>query len=236
MFMGRNSNNNNGVNVNTNLYVSYSDTCMLKMGAWNNNLSIKFHPFKGVNADGVRQYAQDSIEVTSTSLTTDNATALLDGIRDVIKPAISEGKDTSVSIAMGANENRKVMSIFTKEGKVHCSIAINVDDDGKTAESNVITHTFNTKDYVVGYSASNGGGTIVTTQADFENFVEKLTSIYKITGEAAHSINYSNAIKASFSNKSGGNFNSQPTPAVGGYQAPVSNVSGNDMSDFLPFQ
>ena len=43
MFMGKTTNNNNGVNVNSALYSSYSDTCMVKISAWNTNLSIKFH-------------------------------------------------------------------------------------------------------------------------------------------------------------------------------------------------
>ena len=231
--MGRSNNNGNGVNVNTTLYTSYSDTCMLKMGAWNQNLSIKFHPFKGVNADGIRQYAQDNTEVTTTSLTTDNAGALIKGIEDKIVPAIAEGKDESVSVVMGSNENRKVLSVVTKNGNVCCSIAINVDDAGKTVDTNVITHTFNKKTYIVGYDPSVGGGTPITTEADFENFLKKLKSIYTITGETAHSINYSNAVKATFSNKAA--FNNQNAPANTGYQAPVSNVTGSDMSDFIPF-
>ena len=230
MFMGKNTNNGNGVNVNSALYTSYSDTCMVKISAWNTNLSIKFHPMKGLNADGIRQYAQDNTEIISTSLTVDNTGALLEGIKNVIEPAIASKSEASVSVAMGIADNRKVLTVKTDGNNVFLIIAIGVSDQGITSENNILTHTFNKKEYMVGYNPVTGSGEVVTANADYDNFVEKLKDIYKLTAATAHSINYNNALKANYSNKQA-SYNAQSNPS---YQAPVNNYSG-DMGDFLPF-
>lgn len=229
MFMGRSNNNGNGVNVNTTFYTSYSDTCMLKIGGWNQNLSIKFHPMKGTNADGIRQYAQDNTEIITTSLTVDNTSALLEGIKKEIEPAIEEKKSASVSIAMGNNENRKVMTLATDGNDITLSISVGVNDEG--IASDTLTHKFNKKEYMVGYDPSTGSGETVMSNADYDNFVEKLKDIYKLSAAIAHSIKYSEALKSSFSNRQANN-NQNSAPA---YQAPTSNYGGSEMGDFLPF-
>ncbi len=228
----RNMNNNgNGVNVNSNLYISYSDTCMLKLGAWNTQLSLKFHPFKGLNGDGIRQYAQDNTEIINTSLTVDNTSALLDGIKDEIKPALEKKEKKSVSVPVGSGANKKVVTISTEEGRVKISVVINVTDDGKANPENKIEHMFNLKEYIVDYDPETGSGEVIQTNTDFENFVIKLKDVYKLTAAVAHSINYNNALKSSFSNRNAmnNNMNNQQ-----GYQAPQSNIPNGDMS-FLPF-
>lgn len=233
MFMGKTTNNNNGVNVNSALYTSYSDTCMVKISAWNTNLSIKFHPLKGVNGDGIRQYAQDNTEIISTSLTVDNTGALLEGLKAVMEPAIADKAEASVSVAMGAAENRKVLTVKTDGKDIYLSIAIGVNDQGVANNNNILTHTFNKKEYVVGYNPATGSGEVVTANADYDNFVEKLKDIYKLTAATAHAINYNNALKASFSNRQASSGNQGTINA--GYNAPSSTYNGNDMGDFLPF-
>lgn len=234
MFNGRQNNNGNGVNVNTRLFTSYSDTCMISLGAWNDKLSLKFHPFKGVNADGIRQYAQDNSEIVSTSLTVDNTTAFLDGIKDKITPALESKTEASVSITMGMNESRKVLTLSTDGTDVSLSVIVGVAEDGTADTNNMITHKFNKKEYMSGYDPATGSGEVVSTNADYENFVKKLEGIYDLTPTVPHAINYSNAVRNSYGNRQQANNNNG-----GGnqnYQAPVNNYSGNDMTDFLPFQ
>ena len=230
MFMGRNNNNNNGVNVNSSLYVSYSEACMLKVGAWNQNLSLRFHPMKGVNADGIRQYAQDNTEIISTSLTVDNTSALLEGIKKEITPAIEEKRAGNVSIAMGSNDNRKVLTLSTDGNDITLTISIGVNEQGIASDS--LTHKFNKKEYMVGYDPSTGSGEIVMANADYDNFVEKLKDIYKLSAAVAHSINYNNALKSSFGNRQANNANSNHI-TDNSYSAPA--VTATDMSDFLQF-
>lgn len=235
MFNGRQNNNGNGVNVNTRLFTSYSDTCMISLGAWNDKLSLKFHPFKGVNADGIRQYAQDNSEIVSTSLTVDNTTAFLDGIKDKITPALESKTEASVSITMGMNESRKVLTLSTDGTDVSLSVIVGVAEDGTADTNNMITHKFNKKEYMAGYDPATGSGEVVSTNADYENFVKKLEGIYDLAPTVPHAINYSNAVRNSYGNRQQTNNNNNG----GGnqnYQAPVNNYSGNDMTDFLPFQ
>ena len=232
-FFGR-SNNGNGVNVNTNLYTSTSDTCMVKMGAWNNNLSIKFYPFKGVNADGIRQYAQDNSEVVSTALNTDNATALLQAIKTELTPAIEAHEPKVISVAMGNQNDRKVMSLKYDGGTVmKLCIATAVDENGVAQPVNIIEHTFNVREYMVGYDPDTGAGEKVTVMSDYLNFVEKVKDIYKLSAAVSHSINYSNALKSSFTTSR--NQANNNAPQQDSMNAPITNYGSGEEMDFLPF-
>ena len=144
MFNTRSFNNNN-VSVNTRLYTSHSDACAVTLGGWNTQISLKFAPFKGVNADGIRQYAQDSTETIMTSLTMDNTTALLEGINKKIIPAIEAKEETSVSISIGNNNNRKVLTVLTDGNDIFLRLTIGVSDAGIADGNNSITHKFNKK-------------------------------------------------------------------------------------------
>ena len=234
MFQGRQTNNGSGVSVNTRLYTSYSDTCLVTLGGWNANLSLKFAPFKGVDANGLRQYAQDSTETVMTSLTVENTTALLEGIKDKILPALEAKTTASVSVTVGVNNNRKVISVLTDGESVQLKIYVNVSDTGIADGNNSVTHTFNKKEYMAGYDPTTGNGEVVNTNADFKNFINKLNDIYKFSGAEIHAVNYNNAIKASYgNNRQTYNNNSNVNT---GYSAPTTNVTGSDMSSFLPFE
>ena len=200
MFMGKSNNLNNGINVNSALYVSYSDTCMLKVGAWNLQLSVKFHPVKGTNSEGLRQYATDKTEIVNTSLTVDNTTALLTGIKEKIMPAIEAKTEASVSVVMGDAANRKMLTIKTDGSDVFAVIAINVADNGTTSNENILSHKFNKKSYMTDYDPATGNCTEVVTHADFENFIKKLNDIYTLDAAVPHAIKYNNALKQSFGN------------------------------------
>ena len=58
----------------------------------------------------------------------------------------------------------------------------------------------------------------------------KLKDVYKLTAAVAHSINYNNALKSSFSNR--GAMNNMGNNQ--NYQAPQSTIPNGDMG-FLPF-
>lgn len=230
MFMGRTNNNSNGINVNTHLYTSYSETCLLKLGAWNDKISLKFHPCKGTNADGLRQYATDKSEIINTSLTVDNCSALIELINEKILPALKEGTECSVSVAMGDAETRKVLTVKTDGKFTFLIIAINVNDQGQTSAENIISHKFNMKTCVINYDPATGSGETVEVNADFTNFVEKLKDVYKLSAAAVHASKYSKAItntlSSSYNNANSGSSNQN-------YQAPVN--SYDSMEDILPF-
>ena len=232
-FKSNNSNfGNNGVNVNTPLFSSYSDTCKITMGAWNMQLSLKFHPFKGVNADGVRQYASDNSEIVNTSLTLDNVTALLEGVKEKLMPAIEKNEATSVSVIISTGANRKMLELSTDGEEVYATIYVNVQDDGtvQNPELNSLKHKFNKRGYIVGYNCTTGDGEEVPVNTEFIDFIEKLNGVYGLAPITAHSINYNNAIKNARGNQIAAANNIAPQ-----YQAPQTNFNDSDMSGFLPF-
>lgn len=236
MFFGRQNNNTNAVNVNTKLYSSFSDTCMITMSAWNQQISLKFHPAKGVNADGLRQYAQDTSEIINTSLTPANADLLLKGIEDVIEPAISEKGKASVSIPISSGENKKILTLSVDGEVVKLSIALHVNEQDVADSSNVLSHEFPRKQLITGYDHESGAGNKITVNTDYIGFKENLKSIHKLTPVVPHTINYSNALKSSFSNRNGSNNMSQGSNNQGGYSAPTISSDGDNMGEFLPFQ
>lgn len=227
---GRQYNNGNNVNVNTRLYTSYSDTAMVVMGAWNSQLSLKVHPFKGLNAEGVRQYAQDNTEIINTSITVDNAHALIEAIDSVFQPAVDEKKEASVGIQIGTGDHKKSLTLSTDGQEIYLIIAIGVDDNGVAQESNIIKHKFNKRSYVVDYNPATGSGTEVMANTDYDSFVAKVRAIENLTPTIAHSINYSNQLRQSYSSRNA----NQNNYGGNNYQAPTTNYGGGDMSDFLP--
>lgn len=236
MFMGNQNNNNNGVNVNTKLYTSYSETAMIVLSAWNQQISVKIHPFKGVDSNGLRQYATDNTEIISTSLTLENATTLLKGVDDKLTSAIENKGTEKVSVPIGSAENRKVLSLGVEGEDTYFEIAVNVDEDGKAEEKNIIKHKFEKKKYMENYDPNSGSGVEVTVNSGYENFVKKIREIYNLSPSNAHSINYSNAVKQSFkNNRSFNNNNNGGNGGSNGYSAPVMNMSADAMNDFLPF-
>lgn len=226
MFYGQTKNSNNQLNVNTRLYSSFSDQCMITLGAWNLNLSLKFHPLKGTNDQGLRQYAQDNNEIITTSLTIDNATALLKGIEDVVKPAIEKKEAGKISVPISSGDSAKVLTIGTDGNDVTMSIAVGVSQEGTTTEDKIITHKFNKRAYYKGFDVLTGKGEEVVVESDFDNFVEKLKSIYTLAPATAHAIKYNTALSSSFQNKS---YSNNQNNSVSTYSAPVSNSSLEDV-------
>ena len=227
MFNMRQNSQNNQLNVNTKLYSSFSDTCMITMGAWNLQLSLKFHPVKGTNPNtGLRQYATDNNEIINTSLSVANATALLKGIKDVIEPAIANKEVASFGIPISSGDNAKTLTISYDKSDISIAIAINLDADGKTTAENILSHKFPKKVYFEGYNPISGGGNQITVESDFEDFKKKLESIYDLAPATAHSIKYNNALVASFRNQNASN---SQTNSMNNYQAPT--TTGGSLDD-----
>lgn len=225
------STNGNIININTHLGTFYSDTCMVSLGFWNDKISLKFHPFTGVNGNGLRQYSSDKNMIVNTSLTLENVTTLLSSINETINPAIKDKKSASVSVTMGMDLTKKIMTVATDGDNITLSISINVDSENKSPDNNTLTHTFAKKEYIENYDPKTGKGDTKTSNADFDNFIIKLNEIYKINSTNTHSQNYSNAIKSAYNaNKQASNNAAYPQST---YSAPTINHDG-DIGDMLP--
>lgn len=223
------SNKTNSVNLNTRLTTLYSDESMVSIGAWNTNLSIKFHPATGKNADGITQYSQDNNNIINLVLTPDNVRVLLEGINNEIIPAIASKEAKNVAVTTGSGNNMKILCVGTEDGNPYMYVAKNLMN-GITDDSNVIYHHFSTRTYLSDYSYKDGSNTEIPVNTGFKNFVKRLEGMDRIIPDVSHSISYSAAIRSAIASNHQSSNNDAPK-----YEALVSNYEGSNSSEFLPF-
>ena len=232
----QNNGNSNVVNVNSQIYRSYSDTAQLTVSAWNKNLSIVVNPFTGRDQQNKRMYAKnDDPTSIATALTEDNVTALEEGLTKVIDPAIEAKAEASVSVTMGTTENRKVLTIRTKKNEndvdVYLEISQKVGENG-VAES-TLSHKFNKRSYLTNYNPQTGTNEEFPVNSDYMNFKKRLSDAHLLDGAVAHSIRYNTEMRESYSNKRARDNNFNNTNGGNSYSAPVYNSDTLD-GGFLP--
>ena len=227
----KSNNSRQEINLNTSLYTSYSETAQLNAGAWNKQLSINLKPCVGKDANGLRQYAEDRSQIISTSITPENAIALITGFEKEVLPAINGVKDNgSVSIVISADNGdaRKILTVGYEDGIAYLSIAIGINETG--VASNVIKHTFNKRQYLTNYVSTTGSAEEVFVETDLINFMNKVYAVKDLSPIIAHSVEYNDMIKAAYQRTNQNYQNSTPQQ---NFQANTTNV--NSMEDFLPF-
>ena len=171
----KSNNSRQEANLNTNLYTSFSETAQLNAGAWNKQLSIQLKPCVGKDANGLRQYAEDKSQIINTSITPENAIALITGFEKEVLPAINGTKESgSVSIVISPDnsDTRKILTIGYEDKTAYLSIAIGINETG--VASNVIKHTFNKKIYLSDYVSTTGSAEEITVETDLLNFINKV--------------------------------------------------------------
>lgn len=233
MFYARNNNNRQEVNLNTNLFTSYSETAMIIAGAWNNQLSVKLKPCVGQDESGVRQYAEDRSQIISTSITPDNATCLIEGFEKEVLPVMNHEKEEgSASIVMGNAEARKILTIGYENGNGYLAISTGLNSDGSAQQT--IRHEFNKKSYLVSYNPAEGNPVEQSVDVELIGFMDKVKAVKDLQPVIPHAIKYYDMVRGNFSANTQRPQQSAPKQVTdGGYSAPVSNA--NSMDDFLPF-
>ena len=227
----KSNNSRQEINLNTSLYTSFSETAQLNAGAWNKQLSINLKPCVGKDANGLRQYAEDRSQIISTSITPENAIALITGFEKEVLPAINGVKDNgSVSIVISADNGdaRKILTIGYEDGIAYLSIAIGINETG--VASNVIKHTFNKRQYLTNYVSTTGSAEEIFVETDLINFMNKVYAVKDLSPIIAHSVKYNDMVKAAYQRTNQNYQNSTPQQ---NFQANTTNV--NNMEDFLPF-
>ena len=227
----KSNNSRQEINLNTSLYTSFSETAQLNAGAWNKQLSINLKPCVGKDANGLRQYAEDRSQIISTSITPENAIALIAGFEKEVLPAINGVKDNgSVSIVISADNGdaRKILTVGYEDGIAYLSIAIGINETG--VASNVIKHTFNKRQYLTNYVSTTGSAEEIVVETDLINFMNKVYAVKDLSPIIAHSVKYNDMIKAAYQRTNQNYQNSTPQQ---NFQAKTTNV--NSMEDFLPF-
>ena len=243
MFNRSYNNNGNAINANTHFFNSYSETSLLRVGGWNQQLSIRLQPATGKDSSGVTMYAQDQSQILSTSLSQDSAIVLYDGFKKEIEPCLDAhiaSKKISTQVSNG--DTKKIISIYYDGNDAYLEIATSVNDQNITTDQNVITHKFNKRTYMVNYDYHTGQATETKTiESDFLNFMDKVEKVKDMTPVVVHTMKYANAIKNTFSNNNNQNSGnngfipqSQNTGAPANYN-PAPSTNANSMDEFLPF-
>lgn len=243
MFNRSYNNNGNAVNANTHFFNSYSETSLLRVGGWNQQLSIRLQPATGKDSSGVTMYAQDQSQILSTSLSQDSAIVLYDGFKKEIEPCLDAhiaSKKISTQVSNG--DTKKIISIYYDGNDAYLEIATSVNDQNITTDQNVITHKFNKRTYMVNYDYHTGQATETKTiESDFLNFMDKVEKVKDMTPVVVHTMKYANAVKNTFSNNNNQNTGnngfipqSQNTGGPVNYN-PAPSTNANSMDEFLPF-
>lgn len=262
---GRNYGNQSSgdINVNTTIRMSFCELSQLKIGAWNNQISVQIRPSVGTNEKGFREY--DQKRKGQTSITQDNANTLLTGIKEYLLPAFEkikvgdaelkdfrskpedETEPVSVSISMGGGENKNALAL-----------QIELDDNGKPCffmhmylmlrnnntvdPMNTFDYKFNQKEFAKNFNPNSGDTQVIVVESDFNNFVTLLENQINLLPLAQHGTKYDNAVNAKYRQANNNNNNAsgyQQNNNGGGnssYNAPSSNYStSNSDGDFLPF-
>ena len=243
MFNRSYNNNGNAVNANTHFFNSYSETSLLRVGGWNQQLSIRLQPATGKDSSGVTMYAQDQSQILSTSLSQESAIVLYDGFKKEIEPCLDAhiaSKKISTQVSNG--DTKKIISIYYDGNDAYLEIATSVNDQNITTDQNVITHKFNKRTYMVNYDYHTGQATETKTiESDFLNFMDKVEKVKDLTPVVVHTIKYANAVKNTFSNnnnQNSGNNGFIPQPQNTGGPVnynPAPSTNANSMDEFLPF-
>ena len=243
MFNRSYNNNGNAVNANTHFFNSYSETSLLRVGGWNQQLSIRLQPATGKDSSGVTMYAQDQSQILSTSLSQESAIVLYDGFKKEIEPCLDAhiaSKKISTQVSNG--DTKKIISIYYDGNDAYLEIATSVNDQNITTDQNVITHKFNKRTYMVNYDYHTGQATETKTiESDFLNFMDKVEKVKDMTPVVVHTMKYANAVKNTFSNNNNQNSGnngfipqSQNTGGPVNY-SPAPSTNANSMDEFLPF-
>lgn len=213
MFNNQYGNNGGGnsISVSTRFRSFVSETSMLTVGGWNQNLSIRIVPSIGQDANG--QYQYDRNRAFQTALTPVNARALWERYREVILPKMEANdpdmETVSVSVVIGRDDKKSMLSLErvpTSEGHdMYLSVYSLLDANNVANETNIFRHKFAKTICIEGYDYHNGQGTPVEENADFFNFIEILETTFRAMIPAVYHTNkYEQAIAQSYGNRNNG--------------------------------
>lgn len=249
---------NSGVNINTTFRTMFSDLSALRIGAWNDQISLKITPALPSDGSGMRQYDQN--RRANTSITLDKAVILLQGIESKIKPAMKEylekgtlDNPVSVSVQMGGRDRKSILSIEFKkdemdDASVYLTLYQNVADDWSAPDDSVYTYKFGRNSYITDYNNKTGtfSGEYVV-HSEFEAFCEYLRNQVNLYPYAQHSSRYDAANAQRFSYNANNNSRSfggfqnnengfnqgQPSTSLSTYEANQTNLEPSDFG--LPY-
>lgn len=239
----------NQINVSTRFKTSASDTSLLAIGAWNNNISLRVTPSVGVDANGQSMY--DKNRGFQTALTQENARALYEKYKEEILPLIERREFTkrNVAVPVGKDDKRTMVAIEMEpvdDGyDMYLTFYTILTPQNTAMESNIFRHRFKKTQAVTNYDYLTGNcEQTCFVESDFQNFITILEGVGNILPVAAHGVRYENAVSALYSNNRNNSGQSQGTgwnaqSSSGSYasqmQASMNAPSGGYQNTELPF-
>lgn len=235
------------ISVTSKIWVGNSDLSQLVISNWNNQLSLRFNPFKGMTAEGFREYSRDRGDGVITALQPDNVKTFLTAIYDKFLPALKNGENVSVSVLTGTGLNAKIIELKFADGELTLNVYINVDPETNIGK-HAVGFKFGNRTYIENYDAESGSGEQVIVQSELLMFIDALESVKLSTASIAHGIKYAEEARSVFvagksgftgtySNNFGNNYDNKYSNSSGGYtnanQNPLSGTTENNGLDFL---
>lgn len=237
---GRQSNQNNGVNVNTTFKVFFSDLSSLTVGAWNSQLSIRLIPCTGHDENGMRQYDQN--RRANTALYPEKAVVLKKGIDKELLPLIKKMEvgehvePKSVAISLGSNDKKNVLAVELKadeNGKfgLYLTLYQGIKEDNSSDPQNIYTYLFGKNTYVTDYDFRTGKfGGEDEVESEWDVFYAMLSKCDEVLPIAAHGVRYVNTLSSKFTSNQNNTYKPQDSqlPFDNGMNVPTSSYSGSE--------
>lgn len=185
-----NTQQNNGVSVNTRFKTFNSDVSSMALSLWNQSYSITISPAIGVDGNGVMQYDQN--RQGKTALTIEACEALVEQFKTVIKPVydrvVLNGEPCpellSVTVETGREPKRNVvgfeMTPASDGGETPDLYFVYygmVDSNNIASPASTFKHKFDKRAVMLDYNPNTGlSNKTIHANADFNSFLNMLTS------------------------------------------------------------
>ena len=237
MYNNYNSNRpTDGLSVNTQFMMDYCDTAKITVSGWNDKVSIRLNRSSGKNADGLSMYNEQ--DYFNTAMTKDVIDALIDGIDNIIIPAIKEMRNASIAVQTSSNENGSnvIEILVAPNDKNGFSVFLNAHKYGQAGPIDTFTHEFRQKNYLRDFNPMTNQGDVVVVQAKFMQFVAVLRTALIPVAVTAHGEKFRAKIAEAYNNNrpnNGGNSygnkgyqNNNPNPQPTNEYTPSYNPAG----------
>lgn len=214
--------NRNEININTKLRNFVMDDFLVRLGLWNDKLSIRAYRALGVNANGYKEYDKNTTVITA--LNTDNVGALHTIIETKILPEMDSTMET-LSHGIDVSNGSTYIGIETVPNAednipdVYLVIATGINESGATSDGNIHKFKFGKRREKKSYNPVTGTYTTELINSDFANFTKVLSDVCGLYDIPGHVKRYHSAF--------GGNGNYNPTSGGFGGNSTANNASGD---------
>lgn len=215
--------NRNEINVNTKLRNFMNDDFIMRLGLWNDKLSIRLYRAIGTNANGYKEYDKNTAVITA--LNVDNIAALKNIIDEKIIPEMGSTME-SLSCGVDVSNGSTYIGIETvpnaEDGipDIYLVIVTGINESGASSENNINKFKFGKRRGKKNYNPITGIFEVEMVNGDFINFV-------KILDDCSALYNIPDHVKK-FNSAFGGNGNYNPNATGFGGSSQNTNATNNN--------